>query len=214
MVGHYDAIRPTQGRRTDCLCYTHSGLLFICACLNLTASTKETKLGAKQSNGGSSMIDEQPTSSSIIRIATPEDIAQIEELDSLSTSPTRNIHREMEKYFGSVDPTTHEKTLIFLYEVDGVVAAKAELMLPPLNNHDESWQGASGYVKRVIVRPEFRQRGLARNLMLYIIAHSQKELQLSALDLHVWEMNLPAIRLYENLGFELKHRELYFRLPL
>jgi ribosomal protein S18 acetylase RimI-like enzyme len=160
------------------------------------------------------MIDEQPTSSSIIRIATPEDIVQIEELDSLSTSPTRNIHREMEKYFGSVDPTTHEKTLIFLCEVDGVVAAKAELMLPPLNNHEESWQGASGYVKRVIVRPEFRKRGLARNLMLYIIAHSQKELQLSALDLHVWEMNLPAIRLYENLGFELQHRELYFRLPL
>jgi len=160
------------------------------------------------------MIDEQPTSHSIIRVATPQDIAMIEELDSLSTSPTRNIHREMEKYFGSVDPTTHEKTLIFLYEVDGVVAAKAELMLPPLSNHEESWQGASGYVKRVIVRPEFRKRGLARKLMQHIIAHSQIDLQLSALDLHVWEMNLPAIRLYENLGFELQHRELYFHLPL
>ena len=33
-------------------------------------------------------------------------------------------------------------------------------------------------------------------------------------DLHVWEQNLPAIRLYETLGFELQHRELYFRLPL
>ena len=73
------------------------------------------------------MIDEQPTSSSIIRIATPEDIAKIEELDNLSTSPTRKIHREMEKYFGSVDPTTHERTLIFLYEVDGVVAANNAL---------------------------------------------------------------------------------------
>jgi hypothetical protein len=72
------------------------------------------------------MIDEQPTSSSIIRIGTPEDIAQIEDLDSLSTSPTRNIHREMEKYFGSVDPTTHERTLIFLCEVDGVVAANIQ----------------------------------------------------------------------------------------
>ena len=160
------------------------------------------------------MLDEQPTSNSIIRMATPEDIGQIEELDSLSTSPTRNIHREMEKYFGSVDPTTHERTLIFLCEVDGVVAAKAELMLPPLRNHAERWQGASGYVKRVIVRPEFRQRGLARALMLHIMEYAQKELQLSALDLHVWEMNLPAIRLYENLGFELQHRELYFRLPL
>jgi ribosomal protein S18 acetylase RimI-like enzyme len=160
------------------------------------------------------MIDEQPTSRSIIRMATPEDIAQIEELDSLSTSPTRSIHREMEKYFGSVDPTTHERTLIFLCEVDGVVAAKAELMLPPLSDHGEGWLGSAGYVKRVISRPEFRQRGLARSLMLHIIEYAQKELRLSALDLHVWEKNLPAIRLYENLGFELQHRELYFRLPL
>ena len=160
------------------------------------------------------MLDEQLTSRSIIRVATPDDIAKIEELDSLSTSPTRNIHREIEKYFGSVDPTTHEKTLIFLYEVDSIVAAKAELMLPPLSNHAEGWQGASGYVKREIVRPEFRQRGLARGLMLHIMEYAQKELLLSALDLHVWEMNLPAIRLYENLGFELQHRELYFRLPL
>ncbi len=160
------------------------------------------------------MIDKQPPSHSIIRIATPEDVETIEELDSLSTSPTRNIHREMEKYFGSVDPTTHEKTLIFLYEVDGLVAAKAELMLPPLSDHMESWQGATGYIKRVIVRPEFRQRGLARDLMQHIIEYAQKDLQLSALDLHVWEMNLPAIRLYENLGFELQHRELYFRLAL
>lgn len=160
------------------------------------------------------MIDEQPTSHSIIRIAAPEDITIIEELDSLSTSPTRNIHREMEKYFGSVDPTTHEKTLIFLYELDGVVAAKAELMLPPLSDHMESWQGATGYIKRVIVRPEFRQQGLAGDLMNHIIQYAQKDLQLSALDLHVWEMNLPAIRLYENLGFKLQHRELYFRLIL
>jgi ribosomal protein S18 acetylase RimI-like enzyme len=50
--------------------------------------------------------------------------------------------------------------------------------------------------------------------MLHIIEYAQKELRLSALDLHVWEKNLPAIRLYENLGFELQHRELYFRLPL
>src|SRR2546427_10774681 len=112
------------------------------------------------------MRDEQSTSHPVIRLATPKDVTQIEELDSLSTSPTRTIHREMEKYFGSVDPTTHERTLIFLYEIDGVVAAKAELMLPPMSDHGEGWHGAAGYVKRVIVRPEFRQRGLARGLML------------------------------------------------
>jgi ribosomal protein S18 acetylase RimI-like enzyme len=66
----------------------------------------------------------------------------------------------------------------------------------------------------VVVRPEFRKRRLARNLMLHIIEYAKKELQLSSLDLHVWEKNLPAIRLYESLGFELQHRELYFRLSL
>ena len=155
------------------------------------------------------MIDEQPTSCSIIRMATPEDIAQIEELDSLSTSPTRNIHREMEKYFGSVDPTTHEQTLIFLVQVGEHVAGKAELMIPLADILP-----SIGYVKRVIVSPAYRNMGLARQLMQHIITYAQTELHLAAIDLHVWEQNLPAIRLYETLGFELQHRELYFRLPL
>ena len=160
------------------------------------------------------MLDKQSNSPPLIRLATPDDIEQIEELDRLSTSPTRNIPREMEKYFGSVDPTTHERTLIFLSIVEGKVAGKAELMLPPQSDHGEGWQGAVGYVKRVIVRPEFRQLGLAHGLMQHIIEYTRTGLHLSALDLHVWEMNLPAIRLYESLGFEIQHRELYFRLTL
>jgi hypothetical protein len=83
------------------------------------------------------MRDEQSTSHPVIRLATPKDVTQIEELDNLSTSPTRNIHREMEKYFGSVDPTTHERTLIFLSEIDGIIGAKAELMLPPWSDDAE-----------------------------------------------------------------------------
>ena len=67
----------------------------------------------------------------------------------------------MEKYFGSVDPTTQERTLIFLSITDGVVAGKAKLMLPPQSDHGEDWQVAVGYIKRVIVRPEFRQSSLA-----------------------------------------------------
>jgi len=58
------------------------------------------------------MLDELPTAPLVIRLATPADIPVIDLLDSYSISPTRNIHREMEKYFGSVDPSTHEKTLI------------------------------------------------------------------------------------------------------
>src|SRR6266699_7001027 len=136
------------------------------------------------------MLDEQPTSNSIIRMATPDDIAKIEELDSLSTSPTRDIHREMEKYFGSVDPSTHEKILIFLAELEGMGVAKAELMLPPAEAIK-----ATGYIKRVVVEPQYRKLGLARQLLQHIITFAQTELHIEALDLHVWENNFSAIRL-------------------
>src|SRR5947209_20045723 len=117
------------------------------------------------------MTGELPTAPSTIRLATPKDIALIEELDTFSTSPTRHISRELHKYFGSVDPSIHERTLIFLLEVGGVAAAKAELMLPPsvptaINDEDGPTQpddresqlyfaGAIGYVRRVVVHPDY-----------------------------------------------------------
>jgi ribosomal protein S18 acetylase RimI-like enzyme len=116
----------------------------------------------------------------------------------------------MEKYFGSVDPSTHERTIIFLAEMEHKVVAKAELMLPP----PEEVFNAIGYIKRVIVHPDFRVHGLARQLLQRVLTYAHDELHLAALDLHVWEGNQPAVRLYQSLGFELQHRELYFRLPL
>ena len=155
------------------------------------------------------MDNQQSTTALVVRLATPEDILLIEMLDSFSESPTRDIHRDVEKYFGSVDPSTHEHTFIFIAEIAGVVAGKAELMLPPA----EALQ-AVGYVKRVIVHPDFRGRKLAKRLMQHIIDFAQSTYQLKAIDLYVWDKNYPAIRLYEELGFELQHHELYYRLPL
>ena len=161
------------------------------------------------------MIDETPTVPSVIRLATPEDISIIDELDRLSSSPTRTIHREMEKYFGSVDPSTHERTLIFLAQVGERVAGKAELLLAPESIYKEHPAAPRvGYIKRVIVAPDYRKLGLARLLMQHIIDYARHELALTTLDLHVWEQNITAIRLYESLGFEVQHRELYFSLPL
>src|ERR1700730_5442892 len=161
------------------------------------------------------MSDETPTTPSVIRLATQDDSQIIDELDRMSSSPTRNIHREIEKYFGSVDPSTHERTLIFLAQVGENVAGKAELMLAPESNDTEAATSPRvGYVKRVIVLPEYRKLGLARQLMQHIIEYARGELSLTAIDLHVWEENIPAIRLYESLGFEVQHRELYFHLAL
>lgn len=146
-----------------------------------------------------------------LRFATAADIAQINELDSFSNSPTRDIHRDMEKYFGSVDPSTHEMTLILLAEVEGKAVGKAELMLAP---QEQEGVGRVGYIKRVIVRPDYRAHGLARRILQHLIDHTRNELHLQTLDLHVWEGNHPALRLYQALGFELQHRELYLRLAL
>jgi ribosomal protein S18 acetylase RimI-like enzyme len=153
-------------------------------------------------------INDQPTRALAIRIATLEDIAAIEELDSFSQSPTRDIHRDVEKYFGSVDPSTHEHTFIFLAEVAEAAVGKAELMLPPASS------GGVGYIKRVIVHPSFRGKGLAKQLMQHVIKFAHTEQGLTAIDLHVWEGNRSAVLLYEALGFELQHRELYYRLTL
>ena len=158
--------------------------------------------------------DESPAPP-LIRLAEPADIPRIEALDRLSSSPTRDIHRDVEKYFGSVDPSTHERTLIFLVQFDTFIAGKAELMVPSLPAEpDDLREARVGYVKRVIVDPRYRKHGLARLLMQHIILYARQDLHLSAIDLHVWEGNVPAIRLYETLGFALQHRELYFRLPL
>lgn len=155
------------------------------------------------------MTDNPHSTALDIRIATPEDIEIINTLDSLSSSPTRHIHRAMQQYFGSIDPTTHERTLIFLAELDHIVIAKAELMIPSGDSNP-----AVGYIKRVIVHPEQRGKSIAQKMMEHVITYAQQELKLHSIDLHVWDQNHSAIHLYEKLGFELKHRELYYQLPL
>jgi ribosomal protein S18 acetylase RimI-like enzyme len=155
------------------------------------------------------MSNQQPTSAFIIRLATPKDIEQIDHIDSFASSPPRDIHRDLHKYFGSIDPSTHEHTLIFLLEINGTVVGKAELMLPPQESLN-----AVGYIRRVVIHPNFQGKGLAQQLLAHTITYARSEHKLAALDLHVWEHNQPAIRLYERLGFELQHRELYYRLKL
>lgn len=152
-----------------------------------------------------------PISAPTFRFATAADIALISELDSFSGSPTRDIHRDVEKYFGSVDPSTHELTLILLAEVGQRAVGKAEMLLAPQGS---AMADAVGYIKRVVVRPDFRAHGLARQMLQHLIAYARAELHLKSLDLHVWEENQPALRLYQSLGFEVQHRELYLKLAL
>jgi ribosomal protein S18 acetylase RimI-like enzyme len=154
------------------------------------------------------MADQELTTGFVIRRADIDDIPAIEALDRFSTSSFREIHHDLEKYFGSLDPSQHERNLIFLALVETTLVGKAELVLAPA-----SVASLVGYIKRVVVHPDYRGHGIARRLMQAVIAFSHEE-HLSFLDLHVFEQNLPAIRLYESLGFEEEHREVYYRLRL
>ncbi len=144
----------------------------------------------------------------VLRQATVDDIAAIETLDHYGTSPLRNIHQDLQKYFGSLDPSMHEQNVIFLAVLGGAVVAKAELVLAP-----KTLPTQIGYIKRVVVHPEYRGQRLAYRLMEAVIGFAREQ-GIAFLDLHVFEQNLPAVRLYESLGFQEEHREIYYRLNL
>lgn len=154
------------------------------------------------------MAESDPTMAFVIRQATIDDIPAIEALDRAGSSPLRNIHQDLQKYFGSLDPTMHEHNLIFLAEVKGLAVGKAELVLAPV-----SLSSQVGYIKRVVIHPDYRRHGIARQLMQALIAFAREQ-HLHFLDLHVFEQNLPAIGLYDSLGFKEEHREIYYRLHI
>lgn len=154
------------------------------------------------------MAESDLTTGLVIRQATVDDLPAIEALDRYSMSPLRSIHQDLQKYFGSLDPSMHERNLIFLAEADAVAVGKAELVLAPATLPTQI-----GYIKRVVVHPDYRGHSIARRLMKALIAFSREE-GISFLDLHVFEQNLPAIRLYESMGFKEEHREIYYRLHL
>jgi GNAT superfamily N-acetyltransferase len=161
------------------------------------------------------LTQSQPAAISI-RLAEPADIEAIEWLDAFGTSPHRDISRQMDRYFGSVDPSIHERNVIFLAEAASEapddrpfpIVGKAELLLAPIATESDV-----GYIKRVVVHPAWRRHGVARLVMEHIIRVAP-DYGARYLDLHAWEGNRPALHLYEALGFQLQHREAYLRLSL
>ena len=87
-------------------------------------------------------------------------------------------------------------------EIDGAVAGYAEL---------ETWPGKprlrhAAEIDMVATHPAFRGRGVGRALMAAMIDLADRWLQLTRLQLYVWEGNDAAIRLYESFGFEVEGR--------
>lgn len=143
-----------------------------------------------------------------IRIADISDKDAVEYLDGLGSSPLRSIEFDLEKYFGSSDPSSHEKYIIFLAEYNKVPIAKVELVWVKEGN-----DSPTGYIRRVIVQKEFRRHGVAKALMNHVISYAKSE-GIKHLDLHVFDQNVAGRTLYEHLGFSLEHVERYYVLEL
>jgi Acetyltransferases len=58
-----------------------------------------------------------------------------------------------------------------------------------------------GWMLQVYVRPQHRGTGMARALVEHLVEHARH--QVLQIHLGVWSENLPAIRLYEKLGFSI-----------
>jgi ribosomal protein S18 acetylase RimI-like enzyme len=154
------------------------------------------------------MAGNNPAKALVIRLAEVEDIPAIEALDQYGDSPLRAIHQDLQKYFGSLDPSMHERNRIFLALLGPEAVGKVEVVFSPrtLPIH-------VGYIRRVVVHPDYRRQGVARRLMEAVIAFAKTQ-DVHVLDLHVFAKNSGAILLYESLGFQEQHREIYYRLNL
>ncbi len=87
-------------------------------------------------------------------------------------------------------------------EFDGAVAGYAEL---------ETWPGKprlrhGAEIDMIATHPDFRGRGVGRGLMRAMVDLADRWLQLTRLQLYVWDGNDTAIRLYESFGFEVEGR--------
>ncbi|WP_138464410.1 GNAT family N-acetyltransferase [Poseidonocella sp. HB161398] len=87
-------------------------------------------------------------------------------------------------------------------EIGGRVAGYGELETWP----DRPRLCHGGEVDMVATHPAFRGRGVGRALLAAMVDLSDRWLQLSRLQLFVWEGNDRAIRLYEEFGFAAEGR--------
>ncbi|HET7480731.1 MAG TPA: GNAT family N-acetyltransferase [Rubrobacteraceae bacterium] len=64
-----------------------------------------------------------------------------------------------------------------------------------------TWTSSEAYVERLVVAPEFRKKGVARGL-LHAAEDLARESGKETIGLHVSGQNIPALKLYEDEGYE------------
>lgn len=120
--------------------------------------------------------------------------------DDLTESEIRNKLKEMDEN-DPVDLTdpSHE---VFIAEKDEA----GTIGLAWIQDRDPFWRFETQltWIFNLYVIPQFRRKGIARQLLQHIEAWTRKQ-RLSRIGLHVIEWNTAARKLYESLGYSLVH---------
>lgn len=119
-----------------------------------------------------------------IRPLTREDIAQVCELEEMAFSMP---WKEADFLAMLVNPDA----LYLVAEEDGVIAASCGL------RHIVG----EGDISNVVVRPQYRRRGIARCMLTKLIEEGKERFGITAYTLEVRKNNTDAVFLYEELGF-------------
>ncbi|RLG88583.1 MAG: ribosomal-protein-alanine N-acetyltransferase [Thermoprotei archaeon] len=83
-------------------------------------------------------------------------------------------------------------------EIVGYVMCRVEIGI----GHIKPWIRKLGHVISIAVLEKFRRRGIGKALMISAMNALKKEYNVSEVYLEVRISNIPAIRLYEQLGFK------------
>lgn len=135
--------------------------------------------------------------------AKPKDANQIEELDRFANFRPRVI----EKYLSPIDQTKIGKYFIFLAKMDSRTVGKVEMAVGMRS------EGTIAYIRRLVVHPDYRKKGIAVLLIKRAMAQARRA-SARSIELHALDGDIPATKLYEKLGFEVKHKEVHYRKRL
>lgn len=89
---------------------------------------------------------------------------------------------------------------LYIAWADGAAVGSIALTASPSAEEDQPGEGGILYVHMVAVHPNHLRRGVA-SAMLDLITEEASRRGAAALQLYVWESNVPAIRIYEKNGF-------------
>jgi ribosomal protein S18 acetylase RimI-like enzyme len=135
--------------------------------------------------------------------AKPKDAGCIEELDMFANFRPRIT----EKYLSPIDPTKIGNYFIFLAKAGRRTVGKVEMAVGTRS------EGTIAYIRRLVVHPDYRKKGIAVLLIKRAMAQARRA-GARSIELHALEDDIPATKLYEKLGFEIKHKEVHYRKRL